>query len=243
MINGGMSSNYIAQSTFTAQKDTIVNAVPLVSGSQLTTPINMSGQYTANGFVTYGFPIKKLKSNLNLNVSTGYTSIPALINGISAKTNTQNIGLGAVLSSNISDKMDFTISTESGYNRSTNTLNSSLDNNYLVQTSKIKYDWITPIGLTFRTQLQHLEYFGLNTALNNRVLLWTAGIGRQLFKNKRGEIQLSMYDILGQNNNVSQNFYDSYYQETTSNVLTRYVMLSFSYNIRKFREDKKAEVN
>jgi hypothetical protein len=70
------------------------------------------------------------------------------------------------------------------------------------------------------------------------VLLWTAGIGKQLFQNKRGEVQLSMYDILGQNNNVAQNFYDSYYEETNSNVLTRYVMLSFSYNIRKFRDSE-----
>ena len=97
-----------------------------------------------------------------------------------------------------------------------------------------------PLGITFRTQLQHQEFIGLSDLLNNRVLLWTAGIGKQVFKNKRGEVQLSMYDILGQNNNVAQNFYDSYYEETNSNVLTRYVMLSFSYNIRKFRESQDA---
>ena len=95
-------------------------------------------------------------------------------------------------------------------------------------------------GITFRTQLQHQEYFGLSSVLNNRVLLWTAGVGKQVFKNKMGEVQLSMYDILGQNNNVAQNFYASYYEETNSNVLTRYIMLSFSYNIRKFRESKEA---
>ena len=115
-----------------------------------------------------------------------------------------------------------------------------LNNQYLVQTSKIKYDWIVPLGITFRTQLQHQEFIGLSDLLNNRVLLWTAGVGKQVFKNKRGEVQLSMYDILGQNNNVAQNFYDSYYEETNSNVLTRYVMLSFSYNIRKFRESQDA---
>lgn len=242
MINGGVSKNYIGQSTFTARNDTVYQGVALSPGSQLVSPVNVNGQYTANAFVTYGFPVKKLKSNLNINLSTGITNVPSLINDIKANTFNQNYGAGIVLSSNISEKIDFTISTESNYVVSSNSLNSALDNQYLVQTSKIKYDWIMPLGITFRTQLQHQEYFGLNDLLNNRVLLWTAGLGKQLFENKRGEIQLSMYDILGQNNNVAQNFYDSYYEETNSNVLTRYVMLSFSYNIRKFREDKSGAV-
>ncbi|MDB9882143.1 TonB-dependent receptor family protein [Bacteroidia bacterium] len=241
MVNGGLSKNYIGQNTFTASRDTIYNGITLYRGSQLVNPINIDGQYTANAFVTYGFPVSKIKSNLNLNLSTGIANIPSIINDVKANTFNQNYGLGLVISSNISEKIDFTISTESNFVVSSNSLNSSLNNEYLVQTSKIKYDWIMPLGLTFRTQLQHQEYFGLNDLLNNRVLLWTAGIGKQLFKNKRGEVQLSMYDMLGQNNNVAQNFYDSYYEETNSNVLTRYVMLSFSYNLRKFRESKVEE--
>jgi len=238
MISGGVASNYIGQSTFTAASDTVYNGVTIPRGGQLTSPVNLDGQYTASAFVTYGFPLAKLKSNLNFNLNTGVTNIPSLINDELSNTFNQNYGLGLVLSSNISEKIDFTISTESNYVLSSNSLYSDLDNQYLVQTSKIKFDWIMPLGLTFRTQLQHQEYFGLSDSLNSRVLLWTAGIGKQLFQNKRGEVQLSMYDILGQNNNVAQNFYDSYYEETNSNVLTRYVMLSFSYNIRKFRDSE-----
>ena len=242
MINGGVAQNYIGQCTFTATQDTVYNGVEIPRGGQLTNPVNLDGQYSANAFITYGFPISKLKSNLNLNLSSGVTNIPSLINDVESNTFNQNYGLGFVLSSNISKKIDFTISTESNYVLSSNSLNSDLNNQYLVQTSKIKYDWIMPFGFTFRTQLQHQEYFGLSSDfLDNRVLLWTAGIGKQVFENKRGEFQLSTYDILGQNNNVTQNFYDSYYEETNSNVLTRYVMLSFSYNIRKFRESKKNE--
>jgi hypothetical protein len=239
-INGGISNQYIGQSTFTASADTTINGTALVRGAQLVSPINLNGQYSINSFVTYGLPVKKLKSNLNANLSAGLTNIPSLINAIKANTLNQNYQAGLVLSSNISDKIDFTLSTESSYNVSSNSLNSTLNNTYLVQTSKVKYDWVMPKGFTFRTQLQHQKYFGLNSTLDNTVLLWTAAIGKQVFENKRGEVQLTMFDILGQNNNVNQNFYDSYYQETTSNVLTRYLMLSFSYNIRKFRKDPNA---
>ncbi|MBT8327120.1 MAG: outer membrane beta-barrel family protein, partial [Bacteroidia bacterium] len=238
MINGGIAQIYIGQNTFTARTDTVLNGVALSQGSQMFSPVNLDGQFQSNAFMTYGFPIKKLKSNLNLNVSTGISNLPSQINGRTSNTFNQSYGLGVVLSSNISEKIDFTLSTESSYSVSENSLNTSLNTQYLVQTSKVKYDWIMPMGFTFRTQLQHQQYFGLSDFLDNSVLLWTAGIGKQVFKNKRGEIQLSMYDILGQNNNIAQNFYDSYYEETTSNVLTRYIMASFSYNIRKFREAK-----
>ncbi|MGB0849905.1 MAG: carboxypeptidase-like regulatory domain-containing protein, partial [Bacteroidia bacterium] len=162
MLSGGMSNNYIGQSTFTARQDTVYQGVELGSGSQLVRPVNLDGQYTASAFVTYGFPIAKFKSNMNLNLSSGLTNIPSIINERESNTLNQNYGLGIVLSSNISKNIDFTISTESNFVVSNNSINSSLDNQYLVQTSKLKYDWIMPIGLTFRTQLQHQEYFGLN---------------------------------------------------------------------------------
>lgn len=237
-LSGGLASNYIGTSTFTARHDTTISGVNLTAGSQISKPANLSGQYNAAIFLTYGFPLKALKSNFNVNVSSDINQIPTLINYQSSKTRNQNYGLGFVLSSNISEKVDFTLSSETNYNFTQNTVNSALNNAYVVQVSKVKYDWILSNGFTFRTQFQHQQFFGLSASLDNTVLLWTAGIGKQLFKDKRGEIQLSLFDILNQNNSISQNFYDSYYQETNTNILTRYAMLSFSYNIRKFRESK-----
>ncbi len=242
-ISGGIASNYIGTSTFTARRDTTISGIDLTAGSQISAPVNLDGQYNAAAFITYGFPVSKLKSNLNVNVGAEVNQIPSLINTRKSNTFNQNYSLGFVLSSNISEKIDFTISSETNFNLSENSINQALNNQYFVQVSKIKYDWIMPLGLTFRTQLQHQQFFGLSSTLDNTVLLWTAGIGKQLFKDKRGEIQLSMYDILNQNNSISQNFYDSYYQETNTNILTRYAMLSFSYNIRKFRETKPDEID
>lgn len=100
-----------------------------------------------------------------------------------------------------------------------------------------------PYGVTLRTIFEHQQYFGLNNSFDNKVLLLNAGIGKQVFADKRGEIQLSVFDLLGQNNQISQQFYSNYFEEGSSNVLTRYVMLNFSYNIRKFREGNIPEVN
>ena len=240
MVNGGWSNNFIGQSTYTATRDldSSLNSVVLSKGTQLTKPVNLDGQYSFNAFLTYGMPLEAIKSNLNMNISSRLTNIPSMINLRKSNTLNQSYELGLVISSNISEKLDFTLSTKTAYNSSENSLNSTLDNIFWVQTNKIKLDWIMPMGFTFRTNFRYQNFYGLGTDLDNSVLLWTAGVGKQLFKNKRGEIQLSVFDILNQNNNISQNFYDSYYEATNRNVLTRYFMVNFSYNIRKFREDR-----
>jgi hypothetical protein len=239
-VNGRFSNNYLGRTIFTAIEDTLINNVNVKKGSQLSSFANLKGFKQFDFFFTYGFPVSWLKSNLNFNLSTQFSEIPSLINTQIALTQNQNHQLGFSISSNISENLDFNLSTESSYNLTTNSLNSGQNSNYLIQNSRLKLDWITKGGFTLRTSLNHQVYAGLSSSLDNDLILWNLGIGKQLFKDQRGEIQLSVFDLLGQNNSISQNFYDSYYQEQTSNVLTRYFMLSFTYNFRMFRAEKSA---
>lgn len=237
-IRANYSNSYLGTSTYTAIDDEIVDGYLLQRGAQISKPVNLSNYANFNAMLNYGFPVKALSSNLNIDFSSSFINTPSMINNVVTSTSSYIQSLGWVLSSNISEKIDFTISTTSNYSSVVNALNENLNTNYFMQQSRIKYDWIMPLGITFRTQLEHQKYYGLTGSLDNTVLLWTAGIGKQLFKDKRGEIQISVFDILNQNNQISQHFYDSYFEESTSNVLTRYAMLSFSYNLSKFREKK-----
>ena len=51
---------------------------------------------------------------------------------------------------------------------------------------------------------------------------------------KLAEVKLSVFDILNQNNSISRTVTETYIEDTRSNVLNRYFMLTFTYNIRKF---------
>ncbi|MFY0642978.1 MAG: TonB-dependent receptor [Bacteroidia bacterium] len=237
-IRANFKENYIGNQSLIALSDTVLSGIDVQSGAQLSSPLNLAGYYSISSMVNFGFPVKALKSNLNIDLSNTASNIPSMINNELNNTLSSLYEFGVVLSSNISEKLDFTISSNSGYSLVKSDINDNLSNNYFIQRSRIKLDWVMPWGITFRSQLEHQQYFGLTEGLDNTVLLWTAGLGKQLFKDKRGEIQLSVFDILGQNNRISQNFYSTYYQESTSNVLTSYTMLTFSYNLRKFREGK-----
>ena len=125
MVNGGWSNNFIGQSIYTATRDldSSLNSVVLSKGTQLTQPVNLDGKYSLNTFVTYGMPISSLKSNLNMNVSTRLSNIPSMINLLKSNTLNQSYEMGLVLSSNISEELDFTLSSKTAYNLSENSLN------------------------------------------------------------------------------------------------------------------------
>ncbi|MEO1654336.1 MAG: hypothetical protein AAFU64_12395 [Bacteroidota bacterium] len=56
-----------------------------------------------------------------------------------------------------------------------------------------------------------------------------------MFKNRRGEINLSVFDLLKQNRSITRNITESYLEDVQTDVLQRYFMLTFIYNLRAFK--------
>ena len=138
-LNGSLTNSNVGYSTLIASHDTIVGGdILLARGSQLTTPVNLDASYNLRCFANYSFQLRFLKSKLNLNSSITYSSTPGKINGSTNFSDVMASGLGLVLSSNISEKFDFTISTTSTYNDNKNTLQKGANSNYFQQNSKIK---------------------------------------------------------------------------------------------------------
>lgn len=96
-------------------------------------------------------------------------------------------------------------------------------------------------GLVLQTDLNHFYYNGLSAIYNQNYLLWNAAIGYKFLKNRVAEIRLSAYDLLKQNNSITRNTTETYYEDVQTNVLQRYFMLTFTYNLKFFKETKRAE--
>lgn len=242
LLSGTYSDSYISNSTYLEETNNpIFDEFELVRGGQLTLPVNLSGYWSTNIYITYGFPLKGIKSNLNLDLSTTVSRTPGLINDEVNYSNNKVYGTGITLSSNISDKVDFTISTRSNFNNANNSLRADLDSRFLNQSSRVKFNCILPAGFVLRTDINHQYYTGLSDGFDDSFFLWTAGIGKKLFKNELGEITLSIFDILEQNQSISRNVTETYIEDLRSKVLQRYAMLTFTYNFRNFNTKKKAE--
>lgn len=247
LIGGNYSNNYIGNSTLIANQDTVVyNDIFLQKGSQIIRPVNLDGYYSVRSFLNYTFPISKLKTNLSVNVSGNYTNIPGLINTDINYAKTATGALGLVLSSNISEKFDFTISSNSSYSNILNTLQTSSNTTYFNQNSRFKITANPYKGLVLQTEYTNTYYSGLTSAYNQSISLWNAAIGYKFLKNRQAELRLTVYDILNQNNSVSRTNTDSYIQDSQTNVLNRYYLLTFTYNFKKYfskKDEAKPEGN
>lgn len=236
MLSGSLVNNYIANNTTIAYKEiTTAEGITLPSGSQLIRPENLNGYYNIRGLLTYGIPIVKLKSNLNLSISSNFSQTPGIINDELNSVQSPNFGFGMVLSSNISEKLDFTFGSSSSLNYTFNSLNSVYNTKYFSQTSRFKIYWNLWKDIIFRTEVQHQYYSGFDEDFDSEYFLWNMSLGLKMFKNKKGELLLSVYDILDQNNSIERVSTETYIQDTETQVLNRYAMLTFKYSFTKFK--------
>lgn len=235
MLGGTYTQNYIGNSTIIANKDTTVyNNVFLAKGSQITRPENLDNYYNLRFFFNYSFAVKKLKSNININAGCNYNNVPALINKQVNYSNTTAPSFGLVISSNISEKVDFTISSNSAYNIVTNSLQSDLNSEYLNQTSRVKLNLNPWKGLIFTAEYNNQIYTGLSDGFNQNISLLNGAIGYKFLKDNKADIRLFVFDVLNQNQSIQRNITETYIEDTQTNILQRYFMLIFTYNIKKY---------
>lgn len=221
--------NYIGDSTYVAGEDQkLKDGITLTKGSQFTKPVNLNGYWSVNSMLTYGLPVDLLRSNLNLSTNLSYSRLPGIYNGARLNTNSYSVASTVVMSSNISQNLDFTFSYNAALTLSESSKNSS---SYLSQNAGFKIDWITWMGMTLGSQFNWQDY----TGSTEPYFLWNASLGKKIFKNQRGEVKLLAYDLLRQNKAISHSVSTAYYEDATTNVLKPYFMLSFVYDLRVFK--------
>lgn len=235
MVHSSMTSNRVVSNTIIADEPIeLENGIMLERGAQLTRPVNLDGHWDISSYFHYGLPVRFLPSNFNIHGGIHHSHSPGMVNDEISTVNSTRYSAGLSLSSNISDRMDFHIWTRSSFNNVQNTLRPALNNDYFTQTTHINYKWIIWEGFVYRLDLSHRLNSGLSEGYDNTTFLVNMAIGKKLLKNERAEVSVSAYDLFGQNNNIYRNVSETYIQDSQSNVLQRYFMVNFTYNIRYF---------
>ncbi len=231
------ANNTVSQRTIVAQSDTLINEkYVLPKGGQFSQPTNLNGQYNISGRITYGIPIKKLKSKLNINTSANYSHNPTLVNNKKSFSNSLSLNQGLKLSSNISEKLDFTISSRTQYSVSRNTNLKSSSSRYFSQTNSLSMYWNFVKNFIIKTNTNFVNKNNISTNDIENSWLLDIGISSKIFKNKRGEISLVAYDIFNQTSERHHRVSDLYTTDSYSKKLNKFYMLSFTYKIRNSKK-------
>ncbi len=234
-LNASIVLNNITNSNFIASRDTLIQGVLLNRGSQLTRPINYGNSWNIRSFSTYGFPVKALKSNLNVNGGISYTLTPGLINGQENLAQNTALNGGMVLSSNINEFIDYSVSYQANYSLIRNSLRPDANNNFFTQNVIGKVNLQSKKGAIFQLESASTTIRGLGEGFDRTFTLVNASVGQKFGKDKRAEAKLTTFDLLNQNNAIARQLTEAFVEDTRSLILQRYVMVTVTYFIRNFR--------
>ena len=216
---------------------------------RITSYENMDGYWSLRTHISYGLPVSWLKSNLNLSAGVRYNIVPSaiystegdivdnILNHNYTVNLAQNIGYDAsvTLGSNISENIDFTISWRGTYNQAWNTASKAgAKNDYFNHTASASLKWVFWKGFTFTAACSYNQYIGITQDYNEQYLLCNLYLGKKIFKNRRGEIQIGVNDVANQNTAFSRTTGSGYTKNMTNSVIGRYYSIQFVYNLRHF---------
>ncbi|MGN6293660.1 MAG: outer membrane beta-barrel protein [Chitinophagaceae bacterium] len=230
------AQDYITSALFSPQigDSTIQQNIVLKKGSQLTKPVNLDGYKSLRTFFTYSMPVKFIKSTINLNAGFTYSRLPGQFNQELTVTNNYVYSGGLVIASNISEYVDFNLSYNANINNAKTTTQSASDNNYVNQAVGGQMNLLTKNGWFLQNDLSYQSNSGLAAGLNTNFLLWNAGFGKKFLKNKAGELKLSVFDLLKQNQSVTRTVTGLEIVDEQNTVLQQYFMLTFTYSLKNF---------
>ncbi|MEP6726948.1 MAG: outer membrane beta-barrel protein, partial [Bacteroidota bacterium] len=228
-------SNYISNGTYIASADSVLQqGVVLKRGSQFSTPVNLNGYKSLRSFFTFSQPVSFIKSNVNLSTGFSYSRLPGLINYQQTITNNYTYNAGIVIASNISQYVDFNLSYNANFNNAKSSASGQTNQKYVNQVTGVQFNLLSKNGWFIQNDLTNQTYTGLSEGLNQSFWLWNAGIGKKFLKNNAGELKLSAFDLLKQNQSIVRTVSENYIEDSRSNVLQQYFLLTFTYSLKNF---------
>lgn len=230
-----VSQEYIGSSITVFRKDSVIGADTIFKrGMQLTKPVNLSGYMSGRMFLTETFPVKILKSNLNLTGGFNWSRLPGMINQQKTLSETYTWSAGLVLASNISEFVDFNISYNGSFSNAVNNTSSELNNKYVNHSAGVQFNLLSRKGWFLQQDLSGQYYSGLSAGFNQQYWLWNIGVGKKFLPKQLGELRLQVFDALGQNRSITRTVTETFLEDVQNTVLTRYFMLTFTYKFRNF---------
>ena len=234
------AADYISNATYIAASDSVIQqGLILRKGSQLIKPVNLDGYRSFRSFFTYSFPFKAVKTTVNLNAGFIYSKLPGMVNYIPTRTDNYQYNAGVVFASNISEYVDFNISYNASINNAKTKGGSVAENKYVNHATGATLNLLNKKGWFIQNEISNQIFDGLSGSLDQHFTLWNAAIGKKFLKNKAGELKLSVFDILKQNQSLSRTVTNTYIEDNQSQVLQQYFMLTFTYSLKNFGTPKK----
>lgn len=224
------------------KNDVIQSIVVDKSGIQTSTPVNADG--SKNATVNYNIN-KQYKYNSKFTLSWnaggwyGLYKNKLLYNGETSWQNNFNLEHWAGVNFNFNDKVEWNndISLSNYQSKFTSSNFSTLKTNQKSVSTEVILRM--PKHVIWEAVLQYENNGNVPSGLPKDVTRLSMAVNFTMLKDEKGVLKLSVWDLLNQNNSIGLTTNRNIISATQTNVLGRYFMATFTYNIRQIGANKK----
>ncbi len=205
------------------------------NGGQFTTYENVDGVWSARVMSMFSTPLRNKAFTFNNHLFVNYNQSVGFNQGL--KNTSRAIMLAEMFTfawrpDNVSLELRPNYRLQKTFNTlKTGNMGNLLTHNYGVGFNAYYY---TPIGLILNSELNFNGTKGYTNGYDTNTWMWNASISYEFLRNKQATLQLKVYDLLHQQQQVQRNVTANYIDDTEYNTLTRYFMLTFTYKFNTF---------
>jgi len=213
----------------------IVSNSAFLPGNKIETRyLNTNGFYSVNGFYTWSKPFAERKYTLSINGFANYS------NNINFVDDQKNIGKNLIISQGASFQLNpaqwIELNPGVNYTANKNTYSISAQQNTKVSTWNLTFNgkayirktWILGADFTKALNKGYTSGFAVNPFIMNTYL------EKQFLKNKAASLRFQIFDVYNENTSISRSVTANSINDTRSNRLARYAMLTFSLKLQEF---------
>lgn len=238
------SPNTIADSLVIDTPDFVIDddGTRLGAGNQFVRPVNLAGYWNLRTTLNYGFPVRFLRSNLNLRAGVTTGRIPSIINGTRNLLHGNSYNAGLTLGSNISENIDFKIAYTGYYNISRNSSKvRTVDNDYVNHYLMAGLNLVLGQRFLLRASADYTCYRGITDPFREERLICNLQAGCKLFRQRLGEVTVGVNDLFDRGGtSFRRTVTGTYIRNVTNLGLGRYFLVQFTYNLRLFPRQRAA---
>lgn len=180
------------------------------------------------------FPIVRTVLTMSLSPNLRTSNSPIFINNIENITNTQSYNFSGRFNLTLGPKLSFNMGARYAINNTSYSIQSSLDREILSTSASAGINWQFLEKTYLQANYRYNRYNNDGFDNDTEISLLNVSLRQLLGEKNQFEVRLAALDIFNQQQHIRQFASQNYIVYSESPTLSRYFMLTISYNLRGF---------
>jgi hypothetical protein len=236
------SLNFSSKIQYQYTQDAIVQNIEIDDNFIKTRTFQNSGvRERLSTLITFGKKIKGLGLRYNIKNTNLYNTSNSIINLQLNDVVSRDYMVGLSFENSNKSVVDMKFGANYSINNTSFSLEKSLDRIYQKQEYFSMFDYDLSEKLNMNTQLDYIIFSDNQFTSNLELPIWNAAFSYSFSQRQNNTVKLVLIDLLNRNLDVYRRSTTNFFEETTSESLGRYIILSYTYRLGGSTKNNKEE--